>query len=122
MKMNDSLEELFSGYRPDLGDNAEYMKQIRKKLEAADELRTICVKRKKRSRRAVIITFLSGLLAGCAVSVMFILKPLIIPHTPYNLHATAFQIAACNPQLTGVLIFAVALVACITITTSRATE
>jgi len=120
--MNDSLEELFSRYRPDLGNNAEYMRKIRKKLETTDELRTICAKRKKRSRRAVIITFLSGLLAGCAVSAMCLLKPLIIPYTPNNLHATAFQIAVCNPQLTSVLLFSTALVVFITITMSRTTR
>lgn len=76
MKNNKAIEELFARYQPDLGDREQYMKQISKKLEAAEYAKKYGLEQTRRYRRMMIAVFVAGTLTGAVSVVLFLLHPL----------------------------------------------
>lgn len=64
---NISLEDLFAGYTPQLGDNSVFMASITQKLEAVDVVKRIKDAKIRRLRKFVFASFLSGVLIGCSL-------------------------------------------------------
>ena len=75
MKEKTTIEELFAQYQPDMGDRNEYMKQLAKKLEAAEYAKRYREAQTRRYRRMIVAVFLSGIVTGVIRSVLVLSHP-----------------------------------------------
>ena len=75
MKEKTTIEELFAQYQPDMGDRNEYMKQLSKKLEAAEYAKRYREAQTKRYRRMMVAVFISGIVTGAIGIVLVLLHP-----------------------------------------------
>ena len=75
MKEKTTIEELFAQYQPDMGDRNEYMKQLAKKLEAAEYAKRYREAQTKRYRRMMVAVFISGIVTGAIGIVLVLLHP-----------------------------------------------
>ena len=73
MKEKTTIEELFAQYQPDMGDRNEYMKQISKKLDAAEYAKRYREAQTRRYRRMMVAVFISGIVTG-AIGIVFVLS------------------------------------------------
>lgn len=64
MKEEDRLQELFSGFSPELGDSSEYMEAISRKLEKVEYLKKLRDADRKRQRSLLLTVFISGMVCG----------------------------------------------------------
>lgn len=75
MKEN-TIEDLFAQYQPDLGDRNEYMAQLSKKLEAAEYAKQYREAQTRRYHRMMVAVFISGIVTGAIGVVLVLLHPL----------------------------------------------
>ena len=75
MKEN-TIEDLFAQYRPDLGDRNEYLDKLSKKLEAAEYAKRYREAQTRRYRRMMVAVFISGIVTGAIGVVLVLLHPL----------------------------------------------
>jgi hypothetical protein len=75
MKEKTTIEELFAQYQPDMGDRNEYMKQLSKKLEAAEYAKRYREAQTRRYRRTMVAVFISGIITGAIGMVLVLLHP-----------------------------------------------
>ncbi len=75
MKEKTTIEELFARYQPDMGDRNEYMKQLSKKLEAAEYAKRYREVQTRRYRRMMVAVFISGIVTGAIGIVLVLLHP-----------------------------------------------
>ena len=75
MKEKTTIEELFAQYQPDMGDRNEYMKQLSKKLEAAEYAKRYREAQTKRYRRMMVAVFISGIVTGTIGIVLVLSHP-----------------------------------------------
>ena len=73
MKEKTTIEDLFAQYQPDMGDRNEYMKQLSKKLEAAEYAKRYREAQTKRYRRMMVAVFISGIVTG-AIGIVLVLS------------------------------------------------
>ena len=73
MKEKTTIEELFAQYPPDMGDRNEYMKQLSKKLEAAEYAKRYREAQTRRYRRMMVAVFISGIVTG-AIGIVLVLS------------------------------------------------
>lgn len=74
MKEN-TIEEMFAHYQPDLGDHNEYMAHIAKKLEAAEYAKQYKAEQTRRYRRMMVLVFVAGLITGGILMLVTMLHP-----------------------------------------------
>ena len=86
MKEN-TIEDLFARYQPDLGDRNEYLEQLSKKLEAAEYAKRYRNAQTRRYRRMMVAVFISGIVTGAIGMVLVLLKPLWL--FPSGIHIEA---------------------------------
>lgn len=73
MKEKTTIEDLFAQYQPDMGDHNEYMKQLAKKLEAAEYAKRYREAQTRRYRRMMVAVFISGIVTG-AIGIVLVLS------------------------------------------------
>ncbi len=73
MKEKTTIEDLFAQYQPDMGDRNKYMKQLAKKLEAAEYAKRYREAQTKRYRRMMVAVFISGIVTG-AIGIVLVLS------------------------------------------------
>ena len=73
MKEKTTIEDLFAQYQPDMGDRNEYMKQLAKKLEAAEYAKRYREAQTRRYRRMMVAVFISGIVTG-AIGIVLVLS------------------------------------------------
>ena len=73
MKEKTTIENLFAQYQPDMGDRNEYMKQLAKKLEAAEYAKRYREAQTRRYRRMMVAVFISGIVTG-AIGIVLVLS------------------------------------------------
>ena len=83
MKEKTTIEDLFAQYQPDMGDRNEYMKQLSKKLEAAEYAKRYREAQTRRYRRMMVAVFISGIVTGAIGIVLVLTHPLwLFPAQP----------------------------------------
>ncbi len=88
MEKDNTLEELFRDYRPELADSNLFMERLQRKMEAVEYIRQVQEQQTRRYRSAILAAFVLGILAGCLLFV-FILS---VPDTqPFFTFDTQFQ-------------------------------
>ena len=90
MKEN-TIEDLFAHYQPDLGDRGEYMEKLSKKLEAAEFAKQYREAQSRRYRRMMIAVFISGIVTGAIGMVLVLLHPLWLFPAGNTLEAPAMS-------------------------------
>ena len=73
MKEKTTIEDLFAQYQPDMGDRNEYMKQLAKKLEAAEYAKRYREAQTRHYRRMMVAVFISGVVTG-AIGIVLVLS------------------------------------------------
>ena len=71
-----TIEDLFAQYKPDLGDQHQYMEQLSKKLAAAEYAKQYREAQTRRYRRMMVAVFISGIVTGAIGVVLVLLHPL----------------------------------------------
>ena len=91
MKEN-TIEEMFARYQPDLGDHNEYMAHIAKKLEAAEYAKQYKEEQTRRYRRMMVLAFVAGLFTGGILMLVTLLNPTwFIPQIAVPTVSTTFS-------------------------------
>ena len=73
MKM--TPEELFDSFTPNLGDKDRYIEELSKKLESVEMLHRICEENARKTKAAVLVAALIGLLFGGVIMALVLLAP-----------------------------------------------
>ncbi|MBO4489686.1 MAG: hypothetical protein J5741_08560 [Bacteroidales bacterium] len=107
MKEN-TIEEMFARYQPDMGDNDKYMEALSKKLEAVEYVKKYNEEQARRHRKMLLVVFAGGVITGAIGIVLALLHPfwtlppINIPtpvtQSPIHLPNLAFLLCLC---LTG---------------------
>ena len=74
MKM--TPEELFESFAPDLGDKDRYVEELAKKLRSYEMLHKICEENARKTKSAVLMAVVIGLLLGGFIMAVIILNPM----------------------------------------------
>ena len=99
MKEKTTIEDLFAQYQPDMGDRNEYMKQLAKKLEAAEYAKRYREAQTRRYRRMMVAVFISGIVTG-AIGIV-----LVLLHPQWLLPAqTAVEVPVISPLIPKVIL------------------
>ena len=85
MEKNDIIKERLDAFRPDLGDKAAYMAGLENKLKSAEVLYRICEEKAVESRKAIAVTFVSGIIIGALLAAFIILDPISLPDFSFKL-------------------------------------
>ena len=94
-----TIEDLFAQYKPDLGDQHQYMEQLSKKLAAAEYAKQYREAQTKRYRRMMVAVFISGIVTGAIGMVLVLLHPLwLFPA------ATTVEVPAMSPLFPKVVL------------------
>jgi len=78
--MNDSLEKIFAGYRPDLGDSDKYMAELEKKLIVAEYFK----RERNRLRFTAVVACIIGSIVGGIAVTFFFTHPVDIPSFDFS--------------------------------------
>lgn len=79
MKNDKEIREFFHTFRPEVGAEDAFMKQLDEKLKVAEQVRGYCAQERRKSRRGVIIAAIVGLLCGIGLMLMLIYLPAVLP-------------------------------------------
>ena len=113
MKEKTTIENLFAQYQPDMGDRNEYMKQLAKKLEAAEYAKRYREAQTKRYRRMMVAVFISGIVTGAIGIVLVLSHPQWLLSTQTTSVGVSFPAFSLLPKV--LLLLAVCFVSwCIT--------
>ena len=113
MKEKTTIEELFARYQPDMGDRNEYMKQLSKKLEAAEYAKRYREAQTRRYRRMMVAVFISGIVTGAIGIVLVLLHPQWLLPTQTASVGVSFPAFSLLPKV--LLLFAICFVSwCVT--------
>ena len=85
MKEDTTLEQLFAGFQPPMGDKEAYMKELARKLAAVEYVRQYNEARIRRYKRVVFWAFLSGSIIGALLVTLAICIPADIPTVTFNM-------------------------------------
>lgn len=78
MKQNETLKAMLADYRPDLGDGDDYMRRLEAKLDAADTVRRMFEKERRRYRSRMVVAFAAGCVAGVLTAFYLLLHPIMV--------------------------------------------
>jgi hypothetical protein len=85
MKEDTTLEQLFAGFQPPMGDKEAYMKELARKLAAVEYVRQYNEARIRRYKRVVFWAFLLGSIIGALLVILAICIPADVPTVTFNM-------------------------------------
>lgn len=103
--MKDDLKPLFDNYRPELGDNDEYMLRLQQKMDALKSIKRYADEQHHLYRRRMVIAFVVGAVLGATTVVYILLHPVAIQPSA-NLSLLAVLMLRMRPLLTALTIAA----------------
>ena len=113
MKEKTTIEDLFAQYQPDMGDRNEYMKQLAKKLEAAEYAKRYREAQTRRYRRMMVAVFISGIVTGAIGIVLVLSHPQWLLSTQTTSFGVSFPAFSLLPKV--LLLLAICFVSwCVT--------
>ena len=119
MEQKDTLQELFNGYTPDLGQEDLFMQRLEKKLQAVEYIKQMQDRQLKRYRYAIIAAFLMGVIVSGGLLVYIMDNPIGQPTFSFGIHSMPFLFLEQNSRmisLTGLsLLMGVGIVVIITL-------
>lgn len=119
MEQKDTLQELFNGYTPDLGQEDLFMQHLEKKLQAVEYIKQMQDRQLRRYRYAIIAAFLMGMIVSGGLLVYIMDNPIGQPTFSFGIHSMPFLFLEQNSRmisLTGLsLLMGVGIVVIITL-------
>lgn len=109
--MEDKLKDLFDGYKPHLGDAADFIAGLDKSLNSVEALKDYRERCRRDSRRLILVAFLCGSLVGSALVAFILLRPESLPVLSWNLKLGALSFTVHNIEYAFMIGVAVLLVA-----------
>ena len=99
MEQKDTLQELFNGYTPDLGQEDLFMQRLEKKLQAVEYIKQIQDRQLRRYRYAIIAAFLMGVIVSGGLLVYIMDNPIGQPTFSFGIHSMPFLFLEQNSRM-----------------------
>lgn len=99
MEQKDTLQELFNGYTPDLGQEDLFMQRLEKKLQAVEYIKQMQDRQLKRYRYAIIAAFLMGVIVSGGLLVYIMDNPIGQPTFSFGIHSMPFLFLEQNSRM-----------------------
>ena len=99
MEQKDTLQELFNGYTPDLGQDDLFMQRLEKKLQAVEYIKQMQDRQLKRYRYAIIAAFLMGVIVSGGLLVYIMDNPIGQPTFSFGIHSMPFLFLEQNSRM-----------------------
>ena len=99
MEQKDTLQELFNGYTPDLGQEDLFMQRLEKKLQAVEYIKQMQDRQLKRYRYAIIAAFLMGVIVSGGLLVYIMDNPIGQPTISFGIHSMPFLFLEQNSRM-----------------------
>ena len=99
MEQKDTLQELFNGYTPDLGQEDLFMQRLEKKLEAVEYIKQMQDRQLRRYRCAIIAAFLMGVIVSGGLLVFILNNPIGQPTFSFGIHSLPFLFLEQNSRM-----------------------
>lgn len=99
MEQKDTLQELFNGYTPDLGQDDLFMQRLEKKLEAVEYIKQMQDRQLRRYRYAIIAAFLMGVIVSGGLLVFILNNPIGQPTFSFGIHSLPFLFLEQNSRM-----------------------
>ena len=78
MEKDNTLEDIFQNFNPELNDNAVFMQRLNRKLEAIEYLKQVQERQIRRYRYAVLAAFVMGIIGGGSFFTFMLYHPEVI--------------------------------------------
>ena len=99
MGQKDTLQELFNGYTPDLGQEDLFMQHLEKKLQAVEYIKQMQDRQLRRYRCAIIAAFLMGVIVSGGLFVYILDNPIGQPTFSFGIHSMPFLFLEQNSRM-----------------------
>ena len=99
MEQKDTLQELFNGYTPELGQEDLFMQRLEKKLEAVEYIKQMQDRQLRRYRYAIIAAFLMGVIVSGGLLVYIMDNPIGQPTISFGIHSMPFLFLEQNSRM-----------------------
>lgn len=99
MEQKDTLQELFNGYTPDLGQDDLFMQRLEKKLQAVEYIKQMQDRQLRRYRCAIIAAFLMGVIVSGGLLVFILNNPVEQPNISFGIHSMPFLFLEQNSRM-----------------------
>ena len=99
MEQKDTLQELFNGYTPDLGQEDLFMQHLEKKLQAVEYIKQMQDRQLRRYRYAIIAAFLMGVIVSGGLLVYIMDNPIGQPTFSFGIHSMPFLFLEQNSRM-----------------------
>jgi hypothetical protein len=99
MEQKDTLQELFNGYTPDLGQDDLFMQRLEKKLETVEYIKQMQDRQLRRYRCAIIAAFLMGVIVSGGLLVYIMDNPIGQPTFSFGIHSMPFLFLEQNSRM-----------------------
>ncbi len=86
MEKDKKLENLFADFQPELGDNADFMATLNRKLDAVEYIKQVQDAQIRRNMYAVVAALVLGIISGGALFALFIAMPDMSPLFTFDTH------------------------------------
>ena len=109
MKEDTTLEQLFAGFQPPMGDKDAYMKKLTRKLAAIEYVKQYNEARIRKYKRVVVWAFLLGGVLGILLVILAMLIPAGVPTVTCNMQLGILYYLTHHYQLVLLVIASVLL-------------
>lgn len=99
MEQKDTLQELFNGFTPDLGQEDLFMQRLEKKLQAVEYIKQMQDRQLRRYRYAIIAAFVMGVAVSGGVFVYILDNPIGQPTFSFGIHSLPFLFLEQNSRM-----------------------
>lgn len=99
MEQKDTLQELFNGYTPDLGQEDLFMQRLEKKLQAVEYIKQMQDRQLRRYRYAIIAAFLMGVIVSGGLLVYVLDNPVEQPTISFGIYSMPFLFLEQNSRM-----------------------
>ena len=99
MEQKDTLQELFNGYTPDLGQDDLFMQHLETKLQAVEYIKQMQDRQHRRYRYAIIAAFLMGVIVSGGLLVYIMDNPIGQPTFSFGIHSMPFLFLEQNSRM-----------------------
>ena len=90
------LDTLLAGYKPELGQEADFMEQLSRRMDAVDMVMEYKAREMRLSRRRAAVAFVAGALAGIFFTFLAMLLPSPVELFGLTIHSAALHFLLCN--------------------------
>ena len=96
---DDTLKDLFRNFNPELNDDAVFMSQFNRRLEAIEYLKAIQDRQLRHYRYTIIMAFALGIVCGSGLFYVLLQHPVTIPSLTFDTQIPLLSMLAENSNL-----------------------